>query len=264
MVLFSSVLFGLFLIFSGCTKDNDIIPEIKKPVAAFSISDSNPIAGGSISFTNQSLNASHYEWDFGDGNSSNSTSPAHIYEIPGNYTITLIAYGELDNTSSSKEITVKGSIFPGISIDNIQLGDSFGNIKSQYSGSNYDHFVVCGNICIHLITYDDLGLVFGFANFSPVLGNADATIGIFAESPYSGYTDTGLRVGSTKSDVIGIYGDPEDIDADYGQYEYPSLGIDFTFDGAPEAVSRMFVYDADGFAPNISKDEFKSIIVEIQ
>ncbi len=44
-----------------------------------------------ISFTNTSLNAVNYQWYFGDGQSAMATSPTHIYNQPGNYTIMLIA-----------------------------------------------------------------------------------------------------------------------------------------------------------------------------
>jgi len=46
----------------------------------------NPIA-----FTNASVNASNYSWTFGDGNSSNATSPTHNYSQAGFYLVTLTA-----------------------------------------------------------------------------------------------------------------------------------------------------------------------------
>ncbi len=44
-----------------------------------------------VSFTNQSQNATLYSWHFGDGDTSTSISPAHIYTMPGTYTVTLSA-----------------------------------------------------------------------------------------------------------------------------------------------------------------------------
>ena len=44
---------------------------------------------GVVNFTNTSQMISSSEWDFGDGNSSTLTNPAHIYSSPGTYTVTL-------------------------------------------------------------------------------------------------------------------------------------------------------------------------------
>ena len=44
-----------------------------------------------VNFNNLSTNATTYYWDFGDGSNSIATSPSHVYNVPGDYTITLIA-----------------------------------------------------------------------------------------------------------------------------------------------------------------------------
>ena len=61
------------------------------PTADFT-SDGYVCLGSSISFTNLSLNADKFDWDFGDGNYlSNVTNPTHQYQNPGTYTVTLYA-----------------------------------------------------------------------------------------------------------------------------------------------------------------------------
>ena len=45
--------------------------------------------GGVVNFTNTSQMISSSVWDFGDGNTSTLTDPAHIYSSPGTYTVTL-------------------------------------------------------------------------------------------------------------------------------------------------------------------------------
>ncbi|MBP6826492.1 MAG: PKD domain-containing protein, partial [Saprospiraceae bacterium] len=48
-------------------------------------------ASGEIAFTNNSLNADTYLWDFGDGNQSDLVDPVHIYAQNGSYPVTLTA-----------------------------------------------------------------------------------------------------------------------------------------------------------------------------
>jgi PKD repeat protein len=47
-----------------------------------------------IKFINTSINASTYQWDFGDGNISRDINPSHNYREPGVFTVSLIAWSE--------------------------------------------------------------------------------------------------------------------------------------------------------------------------
>lgn len=62
------------------------------PVAAFEVSDSVICLGTSVSFTNQSSDASSCTWNFGDGNTSTVKNPVHTYNTSGIYTVKLIVY----------------------------------------------------------------------------------------------------------------------------------------------------------------------------
>jgi len=78
--------------FMSCGGD-DPLPE---PVPSFSSSTALEVLeiGRSIKFINNSINASSYEWDFGDGGTSALISPTYTYETPGDYTVTLTAYSD--------------------------------------------------------------------------------------------------------------------------------------------------------------------------
>jgi gliding motility-associated-like protein len=73
----------------GCTDTiTDVITVYPKPTAAFVLPDS---CGMSAAFTDLSLfNITSWNWNFGDGNTSNQTNPTHIYQTNGTYQVQLI------------------------------------------------------------------------------------------------------------------------------------------------------------------------------
>ena len=50
-------------------------------------------------FTNHSLNATRYSWDFGDGTGSTDVSPTHQFNKTGTYKVCLTAYNNTGCTS---------------------------------------------------------------------------------------------------------------------------------------------------------------------
>jgi len=73
------------------TTDEIIVTFIPPPTADFS-SDLNEICeGGEVTFTNLSTNADSYEWDFGDGTTSDDVNPTHSYSTAGVYNVSLKA-----------------------------------------------------------------------------------------------------------------------------------------------------------------------------
>lgn len=60
------------------------------PSAAFTLTPDNGCVPLTVNFTNNSIDAENFFWDFGDGSTSNLETPNHIYTEPGEYTVTLI------------------------------------------------------------------------------------------------------------------------------------------------------------------------------
>lgn len=81
----------------GCNSavENFTINAPIAPLADFSSSAAETITlvngVATVDFTNNSVNADTYAWDFGDGNVSNQISPQHNYTMEGNYEVSLSA-----------------------------------------------------------------------------------------------------------------------------------------------------------------------------
>ena len=85
------------------------------PFSQFSIQADNGGVQGSTKFTNQSIYATSYLWDFGNGNTSTVADPLEIYEKDSTYTISLVSYNEYGCTDTSYSdllVFFKGLYFP--------------------------------------------------------------------------------------------------------------------------------------------------------
>ena len=95
---------------NGCinTSQQTIIVQNLPPIAEYTFSPSSITAGQEVSFTDTSSHPQghaiiSWSWDFGDGSTSTLQNPAHKYENPGSYTVTLIAIDDegLERTYSA-------------------------------------------------------------------------------------------------------------------------------------------------------------------
>jgi hypothetical protein len=78
------------------------------PSASFTVSADTIDFSTPVIFTNNSINANSYWWDFGDGMGADDTNSSHYYASPGTYTVTLTAISLVCSDSSAyyKEITL--------------------------------------------------------------------------------------------------------------------------------------------------------------
>jgi gliding motility-associated-like protein len=60
-----------------------------------------------VYFQNLSHCSKSFSWDFGDGDTSSLSSPGHIHDTAGTYTITLIAYNDAGTDTLQKSILVQ-------------------------------------------------------------------------------------------------------------------------------------------------------------
>lgn len=80
-----------------------------------------------IQFTDLSQNATLWNWDFGDGATSTLQNPAHTYESPGNYVVSLTSSSENVTASRSATITV---------LESSSSGDSESGGRGSHSSSS--------------------------------------------------------------------------------------------------------------------------------
>lgn len=73
----------------GCDTASAVVEVLALPEAGFTYATD----WLTVVFTNTSLNANAYLWDFGDGDTSALENPIHNYAAAGTYTVTLTAYG---------------------------------------------------------------------------------------------------------------------------------------------------------------------------
>lgn len=92
----------LAILFNGCEQENENI-NIENPKADYSY----VIVGGfNVTFTNNSLYASNFIWDFGDGTTSIEKSPTHIYNSIGTYSVKLIVLNKNMSDTINKTIII--------------------------------------------------------------------------------------------------------------------------------------------------------------
>jgi|GEM_PF-3772813 len=86
----------------GSGTDAITINTLPSPTASFNAAQSFL----TYTFTNTSTNATSYYWDFGDGTNSTATNPLpHVYPTDSTYTVTLIAYGDCGNDTTTMQVT---------------------------------------------------------------------------------------------------------------------------------------------------------------
>lgn len=89
----------------GCTDSiSQNVTVHSLPIASFSFDPQFGNPPLAVDFDNLSTGASTYSWDFGDGTSSNTAEPSHVFQDSGLYSIRLVAksiFGCVDTTDKS-------------------------------------------------------------------------------------------------------------------------------------------------------------------
>jgi len=93
------------------------ITVVPKPTASFTWSPNPPQENTPVNFTNTSIGATRYLWNFGDGESSTQTNPSHQYNATGTYNAALIAFND-DNCTDTFNLDVNVIVIPLLDVPN--------------------------------------------------------------------------------------------------------------------------------------------------
>lgn len=131
-------IFWVIPVGNGCTGDTaffEVEVERNLPRANFTPTVSEGFVPLDVVFENTSENASIYFWDFGDGQTTEDPNPLHTYDLPGQYTVTLIADNEIGCPNEFA--------FDFIDVLNLQV--FFPNAFSPNGDGHNDEFLISAN-----------------------------------------------------------------------------------------------------------------------
>lgn len=95
------------------------------PSAQFSWQPNPPISNTPTEFTNQSIGAIQYNWNFGDGETSTETNPSHQYISTDNFQAQLVAINQYGCTDTFT-LAVRALIDPLLDVPNAFTPGRFG------------------------------------------------------------------------------------------------------------------------------------------
>ena len=165
--------------YGGCT-DTLHMPAMihaREPMAGFVTPDRYACAPSLVNFTDLSVDADTYLWDFGDSTTSTNSNPSHIYNNPGLYSVSLIVgsnAGCQDTLHMPDYIRVLGpitnfsaNVFEGCAPFDVQFTDhsqdavewnwSFGDGYAEYAQHPGHTFQDTGTFTVSLVTKDTAG-----------------------------------------------------------------------------------------------------------
>ncbi len=92
----------------GSATGKQMVTVVPHPAAQFTANDFSITANQPIAFINQSGGQPPlaYQWDFGDGTTSNELNPIHAYSNPGNYQVMLVVENEYGRSEAIWQVTV--------------------------------------------------------------------------------------------------------------------------------------------------------------
>jgi PKD repeat protein len=84
---------------------------LEEPTASFSFTPAHPRLGNEVRFSDESTGEpTSWQWDFGDGQTSQQQNPSHTYTSSGSKTVTLVVSNASGSDSTVKEVRISPSV----------------------------------------------------------------------------------------------------------------------------------------------------------
>ena len=125
------------------------------PMAEFDLA----IDDEQVDFTNMSIDADSYFWDFGDGSTSEDADPVHVYPGTGTYTVTMIATNNCGSDTIVQQVMVQtsGLVLPEWDAElEIWPNPNRGQFNLQVEGNRDDLSIQIYDITGNLVYGDKL------------------------------------------------------------------------------------------------------------
>lgn len=118
----------------GATATTNVVVN-PAPVASYTYS----VSGNSVTFTNTTTNATTYNWNFGDGQTSTVQNPVHTFTANGTFTVCLAAnnYNGCNASTYCQSITLGGSTTVKTVPTFIKLFTEKDNAHLQWNASDF-------------------------------------------------------------------------------------------------------------------------------
>jgi gliding motility-associated-like protein len=104
------------------------------PTASFSWSPNPPLENTKTAFTNLSVGATRYLWNFGDGTTSTEVNPVHLYNRTDTFRVKLTAFNDAD-CADDTTLLVRTIIRPLLDVPNAFT-------PGRFSGGSYNNGIV--------------------------------------------------------------------------------------------------------------------------
>lgn len=125
------ILFAFAIIMTSCGGS--------QPTADFDFELTEGEAPVEIAFNNTSKDATSYQWNFGDGTTSNEESPKKMFYYPGTYNVTLTAIKDGEQVTKTKSLTLRDAPKRIVEIET-----EFGVMKAElfnFTPKHRDNFI---------------------------------------------------------------------------------------------------------------------------
>lgn len=199
-------------------------------------------SGMTANFVNNTVGATSYQWDFGDGSSSFATNPTHTYSTPGYYVVCLTAFDFIGAPCGTQcyTLALNGpcTSVPGVSTSGLTANFTnsssgafsyqwyFGDGTTSTLAAPSHTYASSGTYYACLYGFDSLGL---FCDSSCVLVNVSGSgpcNAAFTSTPFSGSNAVQFNNNSTGASTYQwFFGNGSTSTASNPTYTYGSPGF---------------------------------------